>query len=221
MLNHTKIVATISDKNCGVDFIRSLHQTGMDVVRMNTAHLNEEGLEKIVRNIREVSDRIGILIDTKGPEIRTCGVKNPIPFKTGEQVKLTGNQVGETSHDCICVSYVHISSDLVVGNEILIDDGELAMKVVEKHDGYLVCEVLNDASLGNHKSVNVPGVRINLPSLSERDRTNIEWAITHQLDFIAHSFVRSRQDVLDIQQILDSRKSLIKIIAKIEDRAGV
>ena len=221
MLKHTKIVATISDKNCEVDFLRSLHLAGMDVVRMNTAHLNEEGLEKIVRNTREVSDRTGILIDTKGPDIRTCRVKEPIPFKTGEIVKITGDPAGESSRDCICVSYAGIADDVGVGCMILIDDGDLELKVIEKEGKSLVCEVRNNATLGNHKGLNVPGVHINLPSISEKDRKNIDWAITRELDFIAHSFVRSKQDVLDIQQILDERKSPIKIIAKIENQEGV
>ena len=221
MLKHTKIVATISDKNCEVELLRSLHLAGMDVVRMNTAHLNTEGLEKIVRNIREVSDRIGILIDTKGPDIRTCRVKEPIPFKTGERVMLKGDPEAESTHDCICVSYAGIVDDVDVGCLMLIDDGDLELKVIRKEGRSLVCEVRNNATLGNHKGLNVPGVHINLPSLSEKDRTNIDWAIDRQLDFIAHSFVRSKQDILAIQQLLDERQSPIKIIAKIENQEGV
>ena len=221
MLKYTKIIATLSDKRCDVDFIRALYLAGMNVVRLNTAHLDEKGLEKIVCNTREVSGRIGILIDTKGPEIRTNRVSEPILFKTGEQVKLKGEPGKETSHDCICVSYADIVNDLTVGNDILIDDGELELKVVEKQTDYLVCEVQNDAALGSNKSLNVPGVRINLPSLSAKDRKNIEWAIDNDLDFIAHSFVRSKQDVLDVQQLLDGRNSPVKIIAKIENQEGV
>ena len=221
MLKYTKIIATLSDKRCDVDFIRSLYLAGMNVVRLNTAHLDEKGLEKIVANTREVSGRIGILIDTKGPEIRTNRVIEPILFKTGERVKLKGAPGKESSPDCICVSYADIVNDLAVGNDILIDDGELELKVVEKQADYLICEVQNDAALGSNKSLNVPGVCINLPSLSEKDRKNIDWAITHDLDFIAHSFVRSKQDVLDVQQLLDERNSPIKVIAKIENQEGI
>jgi pyruvate kinase len=195
----------------------------MNVVRLNTAHMSAEGLNHVVTNTRAVSDRIGILIDTKGPEIRTTQTEAeaPVVFKTGERVAMTGNPEGKTSHDCIFVSYKEIVEDLVVGSDILIDDGDLELKVVEKQTGRLICEVLNDAVLGSRKSVNVPGVRINLPSLTEKDRENIHWAIVHDLDFIAHSFVRSRQDVLDVQQILDEHNSPIKIIAKIENQEGV
>ena len=223
MLKHTKIVATISDQRCDVPFIEALYKAGMNVVRLNTAHMTEEGLARVVKNVRAVSDRIGILIDTKGPEVRTTATvdKEPIPFRTGEVVKIVGNPEQETTHDCICVSYRNFVNDLVAGGDILIDDGDLELKVTEKHEDYLLCEVQNDATLGSRKSVNVPGVRINLPSLTEKDRKNIIWAIENDLDFIAHSFVRSKQDVIDIQRILDEYNSPIKIIAKIENQEGV
>lgn len=221
MLKHTKIVATVSDQRCEVSFIDALYKAGMNVVRLNTAHMPEEGLTRVVSNIRQVSDRIGILMDTKGPEVRTTSSKEPIPFKTGERVKVMGNPDVETTHDCICVSYKNFVGDLPIGCDVLIDDGDLEMKVIEKHADYLLCEIGNDATLGSRKSVNVPGVRISLPSLTEKDRKNIIWAINNDLDFIAHSFVRNRQDVLDIQRILDEHNSPIKIISKIENQEGV
>ncbi len=221
MLKHTKIVATISDKRCDVEFIDSLYKAGMNVVRLNTAHMMQDGLSQVVNNVRAVSDRIGILMDTKGPEVRTTILKEPLPLRTGDIIKIAGNPDGESSRECIYVSYRNFVADMPVGGDILIDDGDLELKVIEKQPDSLVCEVLNDATLGSRKSVNVPGVRINLPSLTEKDRMNIQWAIENDLDFIAHSFVRSRQDVLDIQRILDDQKSPIKIISKIENQEGV
>ena len=192
MLKHTKIVATVSDQRCDVEFIDALYKAGMNVVRLNTAHMDAEGLSRVVNNVRAVSNRIGILMDTKGPEVRTTLTENkePISFQSGDLVKISGNP-----------------------NEIT--------KVPEKQEDYLLCEVQNEATMGCRKSVNVPGVRINLPSLTEKDRKNILWAIQNDLDFIAHSFVRSKQDVLDIQHILDEYNSPIKIIAKIENQEGV
>ena len=223
MLKHTKIVATISDKHCDVPFIEALYKAGMNVVRLNTAHLDAEGLSRIVNNVRAVSNRIGILIDTKGPEVRTTVTTDgqPIDFKIGDKVQISGNPEAKTSHEHIYVSYRNFVNDLSVGSDILIDDGDLELRVIEKQADCLVCEALNEASLGSRKSVNVPGVRINLPSLTERDRQNIIWAIENDLDFIAHSFVRTKQDVLDIQRILDEYNSPIKIIAKIENQEGV
>ncbi|MDR1119836.1 MAG: pyruvate kinase [Dysgonamonadaceae bacterium] len=218
---HTKIVATISDKRCDVDFIRSLFDEGMNVVRMNSAHLNEEGFTQIINHTRAVSRRIGILMDTKGPEIRTTVSRMPISLKTGDTVLVKGAPEEETTAECICISYGNFHNEMQVGGIILIDDGELELKVTAKKDKLLVCEILNDAELGSRKSVNVPGVRINLPSLTEKDKKNILFAIEQKIDFIAHSFVRSMQDVLDIQQILDAYNSPIKIIAKIENQEGV
>ncbi len=223
MLKHTKIVATVSDQRCDVEFIDALYKAGMNVVRLNTAHMDEEGLSRVVNNVRAVSNRIGILMDTKGPEVRTTPTENnvSIPFVTGDLVKISGDPNGVTTHEHIYVSYPRFVHDLSIGSTILIDDGDLELKVIEKHEDYLLCEAQNEATMGNRKSVNVPGVRINLPSLTDKDRKNILWAIQNDLDFIAHSFVRSKQDVLDIQHILDEYNSPIKIIAKIENQEGV
>lgn len=221
MLKHTKIVATISDQRCDVDFLTSLFREGMNVVRMNSAHLNEDGFNKIISNVRTVSNRIGILMDTKGPEVRTTVTDNPIVFKTGDIVKIVGDANQKTSIECICVSYKRFVEDISVGSMVLIDDGELEFRVVDKKSDYLLAEALNDAVLGSRKSVNVPGVRINLPSLTEKDVINIRYAIKADIDFIAHSFVRNKQDVLDIQRLLDEQGSPIKIIAKIENQDGV
>ncbi len=218
----TKIVATISDKRCDVDFIRQLYEEGMNVVRMNSAHLDREGFMKIINNVRAVSRRIPLLIDTKGPEVRTTIAENDrIELKSGDMIKVKGDINQTSNHDCIYVSYPHFVRDLRVGDDILIDDGEIDLKVVSKDDEFLTCIAQNDGSLGSRKSVNVPGVRINLPSLTEKDRKNILFAIEQDLDFIAHSFVRSKQDLIDIQEILDEHNSPIKIISKIENQEGV
>lgn len=221
----TKIVATISDKRCEVDFIRQLYEEGMNVVRMNSAHLNREGFMKIINNVRTVSNRIALLIDTKGPEIRTTPAENDaVVLHESDLIKIVGDINCITTKECIGVSYPHFARDLNVGDQILIDDGEIDLKVVSKEDGCsdcLTCIIRNDAVLGSRKGVNVPGVRINLPSLTEKDRKNIEFAIEQDIDFIAHSFVRSKQDLIDIQDILNAHKSDIKIISKIENQEGV
>ena len=221
-LKQTKIVTTISDQRCEVEFIKELFEAGMNVVRMNTAHLSREGAEKLINNVRTVSNRIAILMDTKGPEVRTTTLEgDPIPCKAGDIVKVTGHPEQPTHRDCISLSYPYFVRDLSIDAHILIDDGDLELVVLEKHDDYLLCQVQNDATLGSRKSVNVPGVRINLPSLTEKDRANILYAIEKDIDFIAHSFVRNKQDILDIREILDAHGSDIKIIAKIENQEGV
>ena len=223
MPKYTKIVATVSDKRCDVPFIQALYDNGLNVVRMNSAHLDADGFSKIITNVRAVSNKIAILMDTKGPEMRTTAIANDekITFTAGNLIKVVGNPAQLTSAECIAISYPKFVHDLSVGSLLLIDDGELEFKVLEKHEDYLICESQNEGELGSRKSVNVPGVRINLPALTERDKTNIQYAIDHKIDFIAHSFVRNKQDILDIQEILDRHNSPIKIIAKIENQEGV
>lgn len=222
MKKHTKIVASISDRRCDVEFLKELYEAGMNVVRMNTAHANKEGLQDVIRNVRAVSNKIAILIDTKGPEVRTTACAgDKIAFKIGDKVRIVGNPDVETTHECIAVSYPNFVRDLEEGKHILFDDGDLDLLVTKKGADYLEAEVMNETELGSRKSVNVPGVRINLPSLTEKDRNNVLLAIENDIDFIAHSFVRNRQDVMEIQAILDEHKSDIKIISKIENQEGV
>jgi pyruvate kinase len=217
----TKIVATISDKNCEPDFIKELYEAGMDVIRINSAHLNIEGALHIIKNTREVSDKIAILLDTKGPEIRTTLCDVPIQLKKGNKINITGDPGEKSSNDSIYVSYKEFASNIPVGSIILIDDGELELKAVKKKGNALECIIDNDGILGSRKSVNIPGVKICLPSLTDKDKAFIEMAVKNGVDFIAHSFVRSKQDVFDVQAVLDSYKSNIKIIAKIENQEGV
>lgn len=221
MLKHTKIVATISDKRCEIPFIKSLFDEGMNVVRLNSAHLDEEGFLKIINNVKAVSNRIAILVDTKGPEIRTTVAEEPIQLKMGEQIKVSGNIAGISSRDAIYVSFPNIVKEMNMGANILIDDGEIDLKVIGKTEDYLLCEVQNDGVVGSRKSVNVPGVRINLPTITERDKKFIVLSHENNVDFIAHSFVRNRNDVIEVQSILDELNSPIKIIAKIENQEGV
>ena len=220
-MKQTKIVASVSDRRCSVDFIRQLFDAGMNVVRMNTAHASADGIREIIRNTRKVSRHIGILIDTKGPEIRTTGVVAPIDYHTGDVVKIFGRPEMDTEHDIVNLSYADFARDIHVGDDILFDDGSLAMKVIGINGPAVIAQVQNDGQLGSHKSVNVPGVHIDLPALTEKDKANINLAIDEDIDFIAHSFVRSAADVAAVQQMLDERGSDIKIISKIENQEGV
>ena len=220
-MKQTKIVASVSDRRCDVDFIRQLYRAGVNVVRMNTAHATEDGIKTIINNVRAVSPRLGILIDTKGPEVRTMGCDAPISYKSGEMVEIYGNPDADCCHEVVNVSYPNFASDIKVGCHILFDDGALDMLVTAIEGKKIVAEVQNDGVLGSHKSVNVPGVHIELPALTEKDKKNILLAIDQKIDFIAHSFVRSAADVRAIQEILDAHGSTIKIIAKIENQEGV
>lgn len=222
-MKYTKIVATISDKRCDVDFIRSLADAGMNVVRMNSAHLDADGVKKIVDNVREASGRVAVMIDTKGPEIRTTRTVSgdPVAFHAGETVEMTGNPEGLTDEKHIYFNYPDLVYLLSVGDRLLIDDGELGFRITEVKNGVAYAVVENDGSLGSRKSVNIPGVSIPLPSVTARDKMHIDNAAALGVDFVAHSFVRSAADVNAVQKILDSLGSDMKIISKIENQEGI
>ena len=219
----TKIICTISDARCDAGFIRELYDNGMNVVRINSAHATLEGARKIVDNVRQVSDKIGILIDTKGPEIRLTAMESAVGFavREGDTIEI------RNGIDCFCrngVLYTTCSNfveDLPVGAQVLLDDGSIELKVTDKNDERLICRVCNSGLIKGKKSINVPGVHISLPSLTEKDRRFVRWAIDADIDFIAHSFVRCKEDLFDIQELLDKEGSHIKIISKIENQQGI
>ncbi|MDR0384918.1 MAG: pyruvate kinase [Prevotellaceae bacterium] len=223
MQKKTKIVATISDKHCDTSFIAELYKYGMNVARLNTAHLTVESAGEIVRNVRKISDSIAILIDTKGPEMRLTAMADEKGFdvKKDHILIISGDSEKLSSEERLYVNYEGFVADVPVQSKILIDDGELEMIVVDKTGDYLLCTVMNDGKVKGRKSINVPGVHLNLPSLSRKDIDFIFWAVKNEIDFIAHSFVRTKQDLIDIQNILDCCDSHIKLIAKIENRQGV
>ena len=217
----TKIVATISDQKCDVEFLASLREAGMNVVRLNTAHMDREAALKIIENVRAVSKRIAILIDTKGPEIRTTRATEDIPVTFGDQVLIQGDPKGITSKSCVYVNYQDFVKDVPVGSRILIDDGNLELAVVEIKGDSLLCEARNVGVIEGRKSVNIPTVHLKLPALSDKDKDFIDFAIEQDIEFIAHSFVRHKEDLKIIQDMLDQKGSKVKIIAKIENQQGV
>ena len=219
-MKRTKIVATISDKRCEIGFLRELYEAGMNVVRLNTAHQTLDEAMKVVRNVRAVSDQIALLIDTKGPEVRTCDIVVPVRVGKGEIIFMTGDRT-LVAEKLIHVSYEHFVRDVQIGDKILVDDGDVELIVRDKKENCLELEASNPGEIKDNKSINVPGVNMHLESLSDKDRKFIQFAMDNKLDFIAHSFVRNKQDVMEIQQILDEQHSNIKIIAKIENQEGV
>ncbi|HAK47494.1 MAG TPA: pyruvate kinase [Spirochaeta sp.] len=225
MRKQTKIVATISDRHCDVGFVRELIERGVDVFRLNTAHQSPEESLKVIENIRAVSDFAGILIDTKGPEIRTAELEDNIEVKTGERVAFGSSSCTAVDIDSdvmkIPVSYKNIVKDVPQGAQILIDDGETSFRVTEKKEQCLYALAENGGVIKNRKSVNIPGVHLNLPALTDKDREYIKFAAQNEVEFIAHSFVRSADDVNEINEILAGYDSNVKVIAKIENREGV
>jgi pyruvate kinase len=217
----TKIVATISDRRCEPEFLQQMIDCGMNVVRINTAHQVPETTMETVINLRKVSNTIPILIDTKGPEIRTTAKDEDIFVKTGDIVRFIGDPNKNSNRKVVSTNYEGFVRELNVGMNILIDDGETELEIIGKTDEYLECKALNDGEIGSRKSINVPGAKLNLPSLSEKDRQYVNWAAENNIDFIAHSFVRNKEDLIEIQEILDAKGSDVKLISKIENQEGV
>lgn len=222
-MKHTKIVATISDLRCDPEFLKTLYESGMNVVRLNTAHMTPDSAMPLINNVRAVSDKIAILVDTKGPEIRTVGVEEAIPVEEGELVEVSGllRTSSPAGRKFFSVSYEKMHEEIPMNGQLLIDDGELEMTVVEREADYAVCRIGNKGKIKNRKSVNTPGFTVKLPSISAKDEAFIRFSAECGIDFIAHSFVRNAQDVIDVQKILDECNSPIKIIAKIENWDGV
>ncbi len=193
----------------------------MNVVRLNTAHMSHEDALMVINNTRKISGKIGILLDTKGPEIRTCNAVEELSVKCGDKIRIKGSSGGYSQGDVICVSHEKFVQDVPVGSSVLIDDGDILLAVEAKNEEYLCCSVENDGIIKQRKSINIPSVHVKLPALSDKDKEFIRFAADNDLDFIAHSFVRNKDDVVAVQQILDEKKSSIKIISKIENYDGV
>ncbi len=223
MQKFTKIIATVSDKRCDVEFIRSLSKAGVNVVRMNSAHLDYEGFRKIVENTRAANPALAVMMDTKGPEIRTTPTVTgeSLPIHAGDIVTISGAPDDLTSPSRICLSYAGIARVIKPGDLLLIDDGELEFEITAVQADTVTARAANDGMLGSRKSVNLPGVSVDLPAVTERDRRNIGYGVQLGVDFIAHSFVRSAADVREVQNILDSLGSDAKIISKIENQEGI
>ncbi len=221
MHKRTKIVATISDRRCDVEFIQKLYDAGMNVVRLNTAHQNPEQSKVVIENVRKVSDKIAILVDTKGPEIRTSANGEELKVAENDTIFVSGSIDGHSGGDKLFVTFQGIVDEVPIGNSILIDDGDIEIVVAGKSNNFLTCIVKNDGVIKPRKSINIPDVHISLPSLTEKDKEFVKFAIENKLDFIAHSFVRKKEDVIEIKKMIEEHNSLIKVIAKIENQQGI
>ncbi len=217
----SKIIAKIADNNAEPAYLTSLIEAGVDVMWLNTAHQGEEEAIQVVNNIRSVSDqKMCILLDTKGPETRTKGIETPFEIKKGDHVIFTGD-LSQTGPNIIGVDYPNFHNEIPVGELISYDDNSISFIVEEVVSNGIKCVVKNDGLIKSKKSLNVPNVHINLPSLTPKDVGFIHFCAKNNIDFIIHSFVRNVQDLNDIKEILKEYPEYKgKIISKIENREG-
>lgn len=224
-MRKTKIVCTIGPASNSIEVIRELINAGMDVARLNFSHGTHEehraSIIKLRQAAAETGKNIAVMLDTKGPEIRIGVLKGgKVTLKEGSQVVLTTEEV-EGDETRISVTYKGLPSAVQPGNTILLSDGMIGLKVIEAGEKEVKCEVVFGGELTDHKGVNLPGIHLDLPALTEKDIDDINFGIDNDVDFIAASFVRRAADVLAIRRLLESRDADIHIIAKIENEEGV
>lgn len=223
---HTKIIATLGPATESKEMLAKLITAGVDILRLNMAHATHKWVDDAMWFVREASNEVGrhvgVMMDVKGPEIRTGQVEQTIELQIGdkfefhiESVKPTGDMLA------VSVNYPGLPDDMEVGATVLVDSGLIHMRVLEIDAGHVRCEVLTPGSIGSKRHINLPGVFVNLPCLTAKDEDDLRAGVKAGIDFVALSFVRQGEDIRKLRAFLDSIGSAAKIIAKIEDQAGV
>ena len=221
----TKIICTIGPSTQSFSVLKQMQKEGMNVARLNMSHSDHKSAKKIIDKIKrlnkQIKNPIGILMDTQGPEIRTGDTNNVIDLTTGEVVTFTIRDESDVESTSIRVHYDELINSVSVGTLISLDNGLLNFEVLKKTENQLQCKVLDGGKLGSKRHVNLPGIRINLPSITEKDKLDIAFGLKEDVDFIALSFVRNASDIDDLRAVLKSKLKKIKIISKIEDQEGL
>lgn len=221
----TKIICTIGPATADADMIRKLADAGMNIARLNMSHGDHnfhKGIIKKIKNLnKELKYPIAILIDTQGPEIRTGEVGIELDLKVGEIFKFHIIPGREAEEKSVFVNYKDIVNDLKIGDKVTVDNGLINLVVMEINESELVCQVLDGGKLGSRKHINLPGVRVNIPSITPKDTKDILMGIEEDVDFIALSFVRSAEDILQLRKLIEEKNGHAHIIAKIEDQEAV
>ena len=223
-MRKTKIICTLGPSTDQEGVLRELVANGMNVARFNFSHgSHEEHLgrfEKLKAIREELGKPVAALLDTKGPEIRLKEFKNGVEMlEAGQTFTLTTREVEGTKEIC-SVTYKDLPQDVQPGGTIMLDDGLIKLQIITVNDTDIVCKVLNNGKIKNKKGVNVPGVHLSMPYMSQRDTSDILFGVEQGFDLISASFARNAQDIMDIRHILDEHNSKIRIIAKIENKEG-
>lgn len=224
-MRKTKIIATLGPASDSPEMLAVLIKTGVNVFRLNMSHGQHDWVRKVVPTIRKISDElntpVGILMDTQGPAIRTGELPTKLSLKPGDRFTFTvRGAVSEEQHS-VDVNYDNLVDDINVNDVVLLDNGVIRMRVLSKEENQLHCEVLTPGELGSRRHINLPGVKVSLPALTEKDLADVAVGAECGVDFFALSFVREANDVQLLRQVLQSHQSDAKIIAKIEDQSAV
>ncbi len=224
-MRHAKIVCTLGPATSSAENLRELVLAGMDVARLNLSHGDHADHERVYRDVRAASDEtgraVGILVDLQGPKIRTARFEDgPVQLERGATFTITTRDVPGNDEE-VGTTYSGLPGDVTVGDRILIDDGKIALVATRVTDTDVVCEVVEGGTLSNNKGINLPGVAVSVPALSEKDKDDLRWALRIRADMIALSFVRSAQDIVDVHAIMDEEGIRLPVIAKIEKPQAV
>jgi pyruvate kinase len=221
---HTKIIATLGPSTESRERLAELICSGVDVMRLNMAHATAEWTSCMIHRIREVSKEvsrhIAVMMDVNGPEIRTGAVDEPIDLKVGDIFEFYTSTPSEGVRG-VSVNYPNLPADVNVGAVVLVDSGLLRLRIIEIDATHVRCQVMTPGKLGSRRHINLPGVNVNLPSLTEKDEQDIRAGVAAGIDFVALSFVRCGEDIQTLRDLLDSLGSKALIVAKIEDQAGL
>jgi len=217
----TKIICTIGPSSNTQDMIEKMYERGMSIARLNFSHGTHEDHQKVIDAIKKINETLDIpiatMLDTKGPEIRIGKFKEPVILKDDETVRITTQDIEWCDEKTISISYKNISNILEKGSLIYIADGTVELKVEEIKGTDIICRVSIGGEVGTRKNVNVPGAIVDLPAVSEQDILDIKFGIRNKMDFIAQSFVKTAEDVLEVKKFLkDNNAEHIHVIAKIE-----
>lgn len=225
-MRKTKIICTIGPETSSYTMLEKLAHAGMNVARLNMSHGEHDSCAAIIKAIRTLNKKlhhpVAVLIDTQGPEIRTGVMSHDLNLKAGDEVTVVARQqVDVEAERSIHVNYEDLIDDVRVGDKITVDNGLINLEVLSKEARAMRCRVLDGGVLKSRRHVNLPGIRVNLPAITDKDRRDIAFAMEQDIDFIALSFVRSADDIRELKTLLGSRAGKIRIIAKIEDQEGV
>lgn len=224
-MRKTKIICTIGPATSSVEMLTQLTNAGMNVARLNMSHGDHDSHATVIARIKALNKTrhhpVALLVDTQGPEIRTGDRNNDLNLTTGDIVSVVARGAEDVETSSIQVNYEDLIHDVEVGDKITVDNGLINLEVLEKNFPVMKCKVIDGGVLKSKSHVNLPGIRVNLPSITEKDKRDIDFSITQGVDFIALSFVRHKSDIDELRCILSKNVSKISVIAKIEDQEGL
>ncbi len=222
---HTKIICTIGPSSESSEVIEQMARSGMNIARLNMSHGDRASHDLAIRHIKNLNTRlnhpVSILMDLQGPEIRTGELEHSLSLEVGEIFSFSVMPLEDPEEKSVHVDYEHLVSDLEPGDRVTVDNGLINLEVLEIVEHQLRCRVLHGGTLGSRRHVNLPGVRVKLPSLTDKDKIDLDFGLEHDVDFVALSFVRSPADVHQARRIIEEAGAHARILAKIENREGV